>query len=158
MINLSIPEIEILVDSIDIKNDVAECTLQWPQQRIDSAYIAEAVITIVVAVDSDRNFYDHRINPQRWAWGQKVEIKIKGVLFSTLRISSYSYYDGKAELNCTDLLGLLDFERPAQFIKGVDFLSPNLGLKLSSFALNNQRRSEIRQYQSPLIFQLFSNQ
>jgi len=124
MINLSIPEIEILVDSIDIKNDVAECTLQWPQQRIDSAYIAEAVITIVVAVDSDRNFYDHRINPQRWAWGQKVEIKIKGVLFSTLRISSYSYYDGKAELNCTDLLGLLDFERPAQFIKGVDFLSP----------------------------------
>lgn len=116
-INLTPPQFTITVGSLDITNLVQQISIRQGAIAIGSPIVWEGSITIAKTIDWEGESLDDFVNPTRWARGKyAVSFSIAGTLFATLRISGYAYNEDteSAQINVTQLLGLLDYRTPAE--------------------------------------------
>ena len=117
--NLKVPPFQILLGSDDITDAVVGFSFHHPLAEPSTPLIWTGTIELFpVRSGLPRSFFDDEINPARWLSGlQPIDVYFNGSWWQRFRIKPSGYRfnqdNGQAEIEITDIIGILDSYQPA---------------------------------------------
>jgi hypothetical protein len=117
--NLKVPQFQILIGSDDISDAVVGFSFHHPLAEPSTPLIWTGTIEMFpVRSGHPRSFFDDRLHPDRWLSGQQpIDVYFNATWWQRFRIKPNGYRfnpdNGQAEIEITDIIGLLESYTPA---------------------------------------------
>lgn len=117
--SLKVPQFQIFIGSEDISEAVVGYSFHHPLAEPSTPLIWTGTIEMFPARSGHpRSFFDDEANPSRWLSGlQPIDVYFNGTWWQRFRIkpSGYRYNqdNGQAEIEITDIIGILDSYAPS---------------------------------------------
>lgn len=117
--SLKVPQFQIFIGSEDISEAVVGYSFHHPLAEPSTPLIWTGTIEMFPARSGHpRSFFDDEANPSRWLSGlQPIDVYFNGIWWQRFRIkpSGYRYNqdNGQAEIEITDIIGILDSYAPS---------------------------------------------